>query len=569
MEIFLRLLIYLVLGAGLVFCNALYIRSLIAAFRTDETIIMPVAVVGQEDKDGKLGTAIARMLAIRLKTLESEIAASQQWTAKGVQVFHPAAIRSDASPLEPLKIDAKVAGVDVGTVLPWVQNLLSRPHSVAFTIDFLDKDKALVTGDLRGLGQNERGVVSFQSSGAHDKIVDDMAHAVLQARLESRMRNGLDTIGVADFEQVVKSLGQVAVVNQAIARGEVAQTADLKVIVNGLGPVAVKLSAWWQLNYVAALVAQRAADSNAAIAFYQAVKARGSIPAPPSELVTLLKSGEIDKAIKTLSKQPLGFLDFTEDTSKEAGLARPRIEADIADAMAVYATVFSLQRPKATLKLIKDYQNSVWVATENAYYAPAAVQYTPDVTYHEVAHAFIENVGKLGYERQSGAIIESYADVCASWVSQRKSGQKANAADWTIGAGAVAALLGEGDPRQNHTALRSMKAPGPASKYDTQVDHYSKIPRQAEIHVAMGVPNKAFVETAIRIGTDKAIAIWIAAIPLLTPNATIPDLALATISAARATQGDVLAAKVNEGWAAVGLAETDARAITSSRAGQP
>jgi hypothetical protein len=245
MESVIRVLIFVVLGALLLACNAIYVRSVVANFRRDETIILPITVIGQEDKDGKLGTAIARMLTIRLKTLGAEIAGAQVSTSNNVQVFHPAAIRSDASPLEPIKIDAKVAGVDVGTVLPWVQNFLSSEHGVAFTLDFVDKDKVLVIGDLRSIANDEHAVVSFQSSAAHDKVVDDLAHVILQARLESRMRNGVDTIAVSDFEQVVRNLSRVAAVNQSIAQGQVAQSSDLTAILEGLRPVAVKLPGWW------------------------------------------------------------------------------------------------------------------------------------------------------------------------------------------------------------------------------------------------------------------------------------------------------------------------------------
>jgi hypothetical protein len=329
------------------------------------------------------------------------------------------------------------------------------------------------------------------------------------------------------------------------------------------------------LNYVTALVAQRAADSNTAIALYQNVKASGTKPAPPPELLALLNSGEIDKAIETLSKGPIADTSremeeqFPPDTSETARRARPRIEADMDYAFKLYETLFSLERPRPTLHIFKSGEpNAFWVPTQNSYYAPADTQYIPDVTYHDVAHVFIESLGKLSYDGQSGAIIESYADICASWVSQKKFGQSAQNADWTIGSGFVAVIENK-DPQKDRTPIRSMKAPGTASKYDGGVDNYSKIPKdQVEPHMASGVPNKAFYEAAARTSTDKAIAIWIAAMPQLKPTATIPDLAIATMRTARTLQGDQMASKVMEAWTAVGLPENVAESLARSNGTQ-
>src|SRR5262249_2325977 len=160
-----------------------------------------------------------------------------------------------------------------------------------------------------------------------DRIVDDMAHAIVQARLESRMHYGLDYVPVADFERVVQGLSRVAAVNQAIARGEIAQTADLTAIVDGIGPVAKQLQTWWELSYVAALVAQRGGDATGAIAFYESLKSRAALPAPPSQLAELVKSGEIDHAIENLSKGAASAGEANEDTSSKAAAARSKIEA--------------------------------------------------------------------------------------------------------------------------------------------------------------------------------------------------------------------------------------------------
>ncbi len=125
-----------------------------------------------------------------------------------------------------------------------------------------------------------------------------------------------------------------------------------------------------------------------------------------------------------------------------------------------------------------------------------------DVIAHELAHGVTQFTANLNYENQSGALNESISDVFGSLVKQWSFKQKADEADWLIGAEVWT-------PGFDNDALRSMKAPGTAFNHpvfgkDPQPAHMNKYDNRESdnggVHVNSGIPNKAFYLTAVGIG---------------------------------------------------------------------
>lgn len=185
-----------------------------------------------------------------------------------------------------------------------------------------------------------------------------------------------------------------------------------------------------------------------------------------------------------------------------------------------------------------------------------------DVIGHELAHGVTEDEAGLVYLNQSGALNESMSDVMGSLVKQHHLQQKADDADWLIGA----ELLG---PDVQGTALRSMKAPGTA--YDDDVlgkdpqpahmDDFVHTDRdQGGVHINSGIPNHAFYLAATALGGyawEGAGRIWYEALrdPRLRPNARFSTFARTTLRVAKRLHGDRSdeAGAVAEGWRAVGI----------------
>jgi Zn-dependent metalloprotease len=186
-----------------------------------------------------------------------------------------------------------------------------------------------------------------------------------------------------------------------------------------------------------------------------------------------------------------------------------------------------------------------------------------DIIGHELTHGVTEDEAQLVYQGQPGALNESMSDVFGSLVKQYALGQKAEEADWLIGAGLIKDAPGQ--------ALRSMKAPGTA--YDHPLLGKDRQPAHMDgyvvtnsdnggVHTNSGIPNHAFYLAASQIGGqawETAGAIWYEALrdPRLRPTARFRTFARATLRAAQRLGYGPTSSEygaVQTAWAQVGLA---------------
>jgi Zn-dependent metalloprotease len=168
-----------------------------------------------------------------------------------------------------------------------------------------------------------------------------------------------------------------------------------------------------------------------------------------------------------------------------------------------------------------------------------------DVIAHELGHGVTEDEAGLVYWQQSGALNESMSDVIGAMVKQYTLDQKADQADWLIGA----ELLG---PDITGDALRNMKAPGTA--YDDDVlgkdpqpahmrDYVETMADNGGVHINSGIPNHAFYLVATRLGGyswERAGRIWYETLrdPRLKSTVPFRGFARATTRAAQRLFGD-------------------------------
>jgi Zn-dependent metalloprotease len=174
-----------------------------------------------------------------------------------------------------------------------------------------------------------------------------------------------------------------------------------------------------------------------------------------------------------------------------------------------------------------------------------------DVIGHELTHGVTQYEANLIYQGQSGALNESLSDVFGSLVKQYAKKQTAATANWLIGDDVVGPTL--------QPALRSMKAPGTANKFDKQpadMDHYDKTAADnGGVHNNSGIPNHAFYVAATTIGGnawEKAGRIWYDAVrdPQVKPTSGFKAFARATVRQAGIRFGTTGAevAAVKAGW---------------------
>jgi Zn-dependent metalloprotease len=167
-----------------------------------------------------------------------------------------------------------------------------------------------------------------------------------------------------------------------------------------------------------------------------------------------------------------------------------------------------------------------------------------DVIGHELAHGLVQATTDLVYQGQSGALNESVADVVGSLAKQHALGQRADEADWLVGAGLFA-------PGVQGVALRSLRAPGTAYDDDvlgrdpqpaTMADYVETTSDNGGVHINSGIPNHAFYLAATAIGGHAWEAAGLVWLDVLTngsidEHADFAAFAAATIAAAETRFG--------------------------------
>jgi Zn-dependent metalloprotease len=215
------------------------------------------------------------------------------------------------------------------------------------------------------------------------------------------------------------------------------------------------------------------------------------------------------------------------------------------------------------------YNNAFWDGQEMVFGDGDGVIFTDftqslDVIAHELTHGVTQFTANLSYHNESGALNESVSDVFGSLVKQWSLKQKADAADWLIGAEVFT-------PGIDADALRSLKAPGTAYDNavfgkDPQPDHMSKFVQLPDnedgdsggVHINSGIPNRAFYLTATNIGGFAWEApghIWYESLKASTETTEFQEFADTTYAKAGALYGagGIEQKAVLSAWGDVGI----------------
>ena len=182
-----------------------------------------------------------------------------------------------------------------------------------------------------------------------------------------------------------------------------------------------------------------------------------------------------------------------------------------------------------------------------------------DVIGHELTHGVTGTEANFDYEWQPGALNESFSDVFGSLVKQWFRKERADQADWLIGAGLFT-------PKVNGKGIRSMLHPGTA--YDDPVlgkdpqpasmrDIYEGYDDNGGVHINSGIPNRAFALAALALGGfawEKAGPIWYKALTERLGNTSdFKETATATSAIAGELFGSAEEKAVSDAWRTVGV----------------
>jgi len=538
-EILFKITLYLVVGVTLLGLNLWFFGSIRRAFSGGEVVIAPFQIIGQDDQNGVLGTTLARMLQVQLRKIPQDLQRSQSVLVSDVPskdqnaelvrgiAFLPAeSLRGVSIPaklFEPVNINVDVGGVEVGGVFAWLQRWMIREETVTLAV-YYKGDQAVVVGNLDPFGGGASDPLWLETGSSPDEITSNIAYALVKKRLSEQGLNEIDALSLVEFRSLLVTIDKVAELNHNVELGRPAKE-DFASLFSDIEQLAIKMPRWDAVVLLTAEVADSAERYDKALFYYQEFRKLGGEAGPDSAWL----DHKIDQLAVTIGEPSIG----------RAASVKIKEDADYAVEYLNKLFDMSLSAPPLVLE-DSSFTNAYWDG--QSYHAPPPIQYLPDITYNQIALPFIQEVVKLPYTDQPGAILNSYADIFSELIEQQKLGQTAETADWLIAPGAIAWMLGEDIPSSaNQSALRSLKAPGTA--YDDPVvgkdsqpahmkDYVSTTTDNGGVHINSGIPNKAFYETAIRIGSEEAGQIWYEALKRLKPTSEFNDLAKATYEAA-------------------------------------
>jgi len=225
-----------------------------------------------------------------------------------------------------------------------------------------------------------------------------------------------------------------------------------------------------------------------------------------------------------------------------------------------YSSVFNrnaIDGEGATMNVIVNFQenlnNAFWTGQYMIFGNGDGQNFSPlaaalDVTGHEMSHGVIERTANLVYEKQPGALNESFADVFGVlfefWVVGEQNG------DWLLGEDVTT-------PNIAGDALRNMQNPDAANvafggQQPATMSAFRNLPNteagdNGGVHINSGITNRAFYlfATDPAVGLDKAGEVYYQALTqYLTRNAQFVDCRLAVIQAATDVFGSASAAGV-------------------------
>ena len=233
---------------------------------------------------------------------------------------------------------------------------------------------------------------------------------------------------------------------------------------------------------------------------------------------------------------------------------------------------------KSNVHYGNSYNNAFWNGSSMTYGDGDGKMFIPfslglDVVGHEMTHGVTERSAGLRYQRQSGALNESWSDVFGNLIekwAEKRDGKPESDPTWLVGEDIFT-------PGVDGDGLRSMSNPGHGYKGDRQPggnmkDYLETDQDNGGVHLNSGIPNKAAYEVAQAIGTDKTAKVWYRALTAyLTPSSQFIDAANVTVQAAIDLYGagSPEAKAVAASWTSVGLAPKTSPGTPPATPGTP
>ncbi len=326
----LRFLTFSMVAAGLLAVNLFAVRAIGKIWFDRGATIMPFKIIGG---DQVLGPAMATLLQARLAELQRQLQQVQLGLTQpelGIPRCSPAPAQIGSEPhddegkpappmptiqlvsapvptalFEPLDLSVSVAGVNVGSLLGWMQRAVISSRVIQFTVSFSNGD-AVVAGDLSPLTGKRGGVWLETKQLPAPQIADLLAHKLIAAAAND---DNLAALSAEGFQALTRTLGAVAELNRRAARGAAVRE-EFSAKLPGLMALTQAAPRWLDLLYFTASVAESAGDNTQALILYERLRSELSRSPASAERRTSATSEQVESKLKNLrSAPPTGFFD--------------------------------------------------------------------------------------------------------------------------------------------------------------------------------------------------------------------------------------------------------------------
>lgn len=278
-----RVLLYASLGLVLVFANLWFIRSIKNTIATPAFVIQPFVVIGPEGKElsDKVGLALARMTVARLAMVQTTLGEPVDNAAKPknsstksespftvTRLFVQRPVHIPTSLVEPVEIQATVAGVELGGVFALFNRFTQSGRGIRFTI-YQHGERAAISGDLSNFSEKTR-YLWIQSSLNPDEIATRIAYALVWLKLQESGSGRATGMDLEDFQALLEIIAQVDKLNKLAASGYVVEK-DFLQLLPKVEDQARESPTWPEMLYLAGSIADGAANQEKASSYYKAL----------------------------------------------------------------------------------------------------------------------------------------------------------------------------------------------------------------------------------------------------------------------------------------------------------
>ena len=279
MEPIMRLAMYVGVGAILLWLNAWYVKNAFYAFigEKEPDLIAPFAIVGKDDPEGNIGTALSHMLRSRLGRIKQEVDASRmsleaaKQTQRKIGMLRPlidtARVESD-NPLpvpdqlfQQINLELEVGGVAVGSLLSTMHRLFSRHRLVEVTVEYTESN-AVTAASFGSSADRQLWITTGKSN---EELISALAYTLWKSRLSKSIAE-IEAFSPNEFQSLMETLHAAAELEKRNAVGRVSRE-EWRALLPAINELANRTPNWLDLLRIAKSIADKSAQDTEFLRF--------------------------------------------------------------------------------------------------------------------------------------------------------------------------------------------------------------------------------------------------------------------------------------------------------------